>query len=191
MGVEKMLIPIGKITKELAIEAHQLREWEKREWLGDVLKDPDHNNQRVYNDHQIQRIHLINETIQKQREKGFKRTDFTEVEKKLFEKFGGEVTKRRDLEMVVHPGSMDKIIDMIVLQQKMMMEMQQQIENLQNKELPTPIDHSQHFEEMKNQLKFSQEREEKLIQLIEKLQNDIEELKKMPSKSRWKFWGVK
>ena len=179
MEVEKMLTPIGKITKELAIEAHQLREWEKRDWLGDVLKDPDNNNQRVYNDHQIKRIHLIHETIQKQREKGFKRTDFTEVEEKLFEKFGGEVPKRES----------EKIIEMNGLQQKMIMEMQLQIENLQNKELPAPVDHSQHFEEMKNQLKFSQEREEKLILLIEKLQGDVEELKKMPPKSRWKFWG--
>lgn len=183
-----MLIPIGKITKELAIEAHQLREWEKRDWLGDVLKDPDNNNQRVYNDHQIKRIHLIHETIQKQREKGFKRTDFTEVEEKLFEKFGGEVIKRES-EMTIHPGSMEKLIEMIGLQQKMMLEMQLQIENLQNKELPTSIDYSQDFEEMKSQLKFSQEREEKLIGLIKKLQDNVEEMKRMPQKSRWKFWG--
>lgn len=183
-----MLMPIGKIAKKLAIETHQLREWEKRDWLGDVLKDPDNNYQRVYNDHQIKRIHLIHETIQKQREKGIKRTDLTEVEEKLFEKFGGEVIKKES-EMTIHPGSMDKIIEMIRLQQKMMMEMQLQIENLQNKELPTPIDYSQHFEEMKNQLKFSQEREEKLIGLIKKLQDDIEELKRMPQKFRWKFWG--
>lgn len=183
-----MLIPIGKITKELAIEAHQLREWEKRDWLGNVLKDPDNNNQRVYNDHQIKRIHLIHETIQKQREKGVKRTDFKEVEEKLFEKFGGEVIKR-ETEMTIHPSSMEKIIEMIGLQQKMMMEMQLQIENLQNKELPTSIDYSQDFEEMKSQLKFSQEREEKLIGLIKKLQDDVEEMKRMPQKSRWKFWG--
>jgi len=67
--------------------------------------------------------------------------------------------------------------------------MEKIIENLQNKELPAPVDYSQHFEELKNQLKFSQEREEKLIGLIEKLQDDVEELKKMPPKSRWKFWG--
>ncbi|MGE7954761.1 hypothetical protein [Lysinibacillus xylanilyticus] len=53
---------------------------------------------------------------------------------------------------------MEKIIEMIGLQQKMMMEKQLQIENLQNKELPAPFDHSQHFEEMKNQLKFSQKK---------------------------------
>lgn len=187
MEVSEMLIPIGKITKELAIEAHQLREWEKRDWLGVVLKDPDNNNQRVYNDHQIERVHLIHEIIQKQREKGFKRTDFTEVEEKLFEKFGGEVTKR-ETEMIVHPGSVEKIIEMIGLQQKLMLEMQQRIESLQNKEIAATVDHSRNFEEMQNQLKFNQEREEKLILLIEKLQDDVEKLEKMPKKSRWKFW---
>lgn len=182
-----MLIPISKITKELGIEAHQLREWEKREWLGDVLKDPDSNNQRVYNKQQIERIHLIHETIKQQREKGIKRTDFDEVEEKLLEKFGGEVTKR-ETEMIIHPNSMEQMLEMIALQQKMILEMQQQIENLQNKELPAPVDHSEHFEEVKNQLKFSKEREEKLIGLIEKLQDDVDQLKKIPPKSRWKFW---
>lgn len=188
MEVGKMLIPIGKITKELGIEAHQLHMWEKRDWLGDVLKDPDSNNQRVYTEEQVKRIHLIHETIQKQREKGIKRTDFEEVEEKLLENFGGEVTKR-ETEVIVHPNSMEQMIEMIGLQQKMMLEMQQQIEKLQNKELPAPVDHSEVLSEVKNQLKFSQEREEKLIGLVEKLQDDVEELKKMPAKSRWKFWS--
>lgn len=66
--------------------------------------------------------------------------------------------------------------------------MQQQIEKLQNKELPVSVDHSEVLSEVQIQLKFSQEREEKLIGLIEKLQDDVEELKKIPPKSRWKFW---
>lgn len=183
-----MLVPIGKIVRELGIEAHQLREWEKRDWLGDVLKDPEQNNQRVYTEEQIERIKLISKTIKEQREKGIKRTDFEEVEEKLLDHFGGEIIKR-ETEMIIHPNSIEQMVEMIQLQQKMMMEMQQQIENLQNRELPTPIDHTEQFEEMKNQLKFSQEREEKLIGLIENLQNDVEELKKIPPKSRWKFWG--
>jgi len=182
-----MLIGIGKITKELGIESHTLHGWEKRDWLGDVLKDPDNNNQRVYNDQQVERIYLIHEIIKGQRERGIKRTDFEEVEEKLLERFGGEITKR-ETGLMIHPNSMDQMVEMIQLQQKMMMEMQQQIEKLQNKELPVPVDHSEVLSEVQIQLKFSQEREEKLIGLIEKLQDDVEELKKIPPKSRWKFW---
>lgn len=183
-----MLIPIGKISKELGIETYQLREWEKREWLGDVLKDPDSNNQRVYTEEQIERIYLINETIKNQREKGIKRTDFQEVEEKLLDKFGGEVTKR-ETQMIIHPNSMDQIVELIQLQNKKIMELTEKLENQAKFSLPEPIDHSKDLEELKNQLKFSEQREEKLIGLIEKLQIDVEELKKTPQKSRWKFWG--
>lgn len=182
-----MLTPISKITKELEIETHQLREWEKRDWLGNVLKDPNSNNQRVYNEQQVEKIRLIYETIKAQREKGFKRTNFTEVEDKLLETFGGEITKRQT-EMMIHPGSMEQMIEMIALQQQLIMEMQEKVESLQNKELPVPFDYREQFEDMKNQFKFNQEREEKLLGLVEKLQDDIEELKKIPPKSRWKWF---
>lgn len=186
--VRKMLIPIGKISKELGIETHQLREWEKREWLGDVLKDPDSNNQRVYTEEQVERIHLINETIKNQRKKGIKRTDFGEVEEKLLDRFGGEVIKR-ETEMMIHPNSMDQIVRIIELQNKKIMELTEIIENQAKFNLTEPADYSKDLEEMKKELKFSEQREEKLIRLIEKLQIDVEELKKTPQKSRWKFWG--
>ena len=182
-----MLVPIGKISKELSIETHQLREWEKRSWLGDVLKDPDNNNQRVYTEEQLKRIHLIHETIQAQREKGIKRTDFAEVEERLLDQFGGEVIKI-ETEMMIHPGSLDQMLELITLQNKKIAELQEMIQNQPKFNLPEPVDHTEQFEELKNELKFSQEREEKLIGLIEKLQEDVEQMKKTPQKSRWKFW---
>ena len=182
-----MLVPISKVTKEFDVEAHQLREWEKRDWLGDVLKDPENNNQRVYTEEQLERIELINAAIKEQREKGIKRTDFQDIESRLLDRFGGEI-KKMDSEIMVHPNSMEQMVEMIALQQKMLVEMQQQMQKMQQRELPIPVDYSEMLVEMQKQLKFSEEREERLLGLVEKLQNDVEELKKMPPKSRWKFW---
>ncbi|UYB50291.1 MerR family transcriptional regulator (plasmid) [Lysinibacillus capsici] len=83
-----MRIPISRLAKELNLEAYQLREWEKRGWLGEVVKDPRQNQQRVYTEEQVERIQLIAETIQAQRAIGIKRTDFEEVEARLLEQFG-------------------------------------------------------------------------------------------------------
>ena len=182
-----MLVPISKITRQFEIEPHQLREWEKRGWLGDVLKDSDSNNQRVYTEHQIKRIQLIHETIKRQRKKGIKRTDIDEVESNLFEEFGGEITKRES-EVIVHQNTIENMVELISLQQKMILHLQVQVKEIQEKELPVPIDHSEHLESIRQALKFSAEREEKLIDLIKELQDDVERLKEMPPKSRWKFW---
>ena len=146
-------------------------------------------NQRVYNEEQVKRIQLIRETIKSQREKGFKRTDLTDVENKLLETFGGEVTKR-ETEMVIHPNSIEQMSDLFALQQTMLMEMKEKIERLESKELPAPADYTEQFEDMKIQFKFNQEREERLLGLVQKLQDDMEELKRIPPKSRWKFWWI-
>lgn len=171
-----MLTLIGKITKELGIETHTLHMWEKRDWLGDVLKDPESNNQRAYTEEQVKRIRLIHETIQKQRENGIKRTDFEEVEEKLLETFGGEVTKR-ETEVMVHPNSFEQMVEMVALQNKMMLEMQQQIEKLQNKELPMP-DYTEKIENIMTELAESKKREsdqQKIIQdMNEKLQKAVD-----------------
>ena len=182
-----MLAPISRVTKELGLEAHQLREWEKRDWLGDVLKDPDNNNQRVYTQEQLERIQFIQESILEQREKGFKRTDLQQIEAKLLDRFGGEI-KKIDTEIMVHPNSMEQIVELIQLQNKKIMELQEIIIQQQQRELPEPVDHSETLSQVQNELKFSAEREEKLLSLVEKLQDDVEKLKEMPPKSRWKFW---
>ena len=183
-----MRIPISRLVKELPLEAHQLREWEKRGWLGEVVKDPRQNQQRVYTEEQVERIQLIADTIQAQREKGIKRTDLAEVEAKLLERFGGEV-KRIDTDLVVAPQSLNQIVELLMGQNQKINELQQFMHQQPKQQLPDPVDHTEVLADMKNELKKSQEREEQLLAIVQQLQSDLDELKKAPAKSKWKFWG--
>lgn len=183
-----MRIPISRLVKELNLEAHQLREWEKRDWLGEVVKDPRQNHQRVYSEEQVERIQLIAKTIQAQRTKGIKRTDFEEVEAKLLDRFGGEV-KRIDTDLVVAPQSLNQIVELLMGQNQKISELQQLMEQQPKNQLPGPVDHTEVLTEMKNELKKSQEREEQLLAIVQQLQNDLGQLKNAPAKSKWKFWG--
>ena len=183
-----MRIPISRLVKELNLEAHQLREWEKRDWLGEVVKDPRQNHQRVYSEEQVERIQLIAETIQAQRAKGIKRTDFEEVEAKLLDRFGGEV-KRIDTDLVVAPQSLNQIVELLMGQNQKISELQQIMQQQPKNQLPNPVDHTEVLTDMKNELKKSQEREEQLLAIVQQLQSDLDELKKAPAKSKWKFWG--
>jgi len=180
-------IPISRLVNELNLEPHQLREWEKRDWLGEVVKDPRQNHQRVYTEEQVERIQLIAETIQAQRAKGIKRTDFKEVEATLLERFGGEV-KRIDTDLVVAPQSLNQIDELLMGQNQKINELQQLMQQQPKNQLPDPMDHTEVLTEMKNELKKSQEREEQLLAIVQQLQNDLDELKKAPAKSKWKFW---
>lgn len=110
------MIPISKITKELDIKPHQLREWEKRGWLGTekVIKDPDNNGQRIYNEEQIERIRFINEEIIQQKKKGITRTDIAEMDAKLLDKFGGEVTPIEKKEIMIHTTSVEDMTKLII-----------------------------------------------------------------------------
>jgi DNA-binding transcriptional MerR regulator len=180
-------IPISRLVKELNLEAHQLREWEKRDWLGEVVKDPMQNHQRVYTEEQVERIQLIAETIQIQRAKGIKRTDFEEVKAKLVERFGGEV-KRINMDLVVAPQSLNQIVELLMGQNQKITELQQLMQQQSKNQLPEPVDHTDVLVDMKNELKRSQEREEQLLALVQQLKSDLDELKKSSSKSKWKFW---
>ena len=183
-----MRIPISRLVKELNLEAHQLREWEKRDWLGEVIKDPRQNHQRVYTEEQVERIELINQTIQAQRAKGIKRTDFEEVEAKLLEQFGGEV-KRMDTDVVVAPQSLNQIVELLMGQNQKISELQQLMQKQTKQQLPDPVDYTEVLADMKHELKKSQEREEQLLAIVQQLQSDLDELKKAPAKSKWKFWS--
>lgn len=183
-----MRIPISRLVKELNLEAHQLREWEKRDWLGEVVKDPRQNHQRVYTEEQVERIELIAQTIQAQRAKGIKRTDLQEVEAKLLERFGGEV-KRMDTDIVVAPQSLNQIVELLMGQNQKINELQQLMQQQPKQQLPDPVDHTEVLADMKTELKKSQEREEQLLAIVQQLQTDLDELKKAPAKSKWKFWG--
>ena len=171
-----MLISISTLVKNLDIESFQLREWEKRGWLGDVMKDPKQNNQRVYTEEQINKIELINNVIKKQREKGLKRTDFVEVEKAILEEFGGEVVKMNN-ELVIHSNSVEALSKMILLQNRMIIELQEKVEKNNKLEL------------IQTDLEERSKREEKLLQLVEELKTDIKELKEEKEvKKWWKFF---
>lgn len=183
-----MRIPISRLVKELPLEAHQLREWEKRGWLGEVVKDPRQNQQRVYTEEQVERIQLIADTIQAQREKGIKRTDLAEVEAKLLERFGGEV-KRIDTDLVVPQQSLNQIVELLMGQNKKINELQQLMHQQPKQQLPDPVDHTEVLADMKTELKKSQEREEQILTIVQQLQTDLDELKKAPAKSKWKFWN--
>lgn len=183
-----MRIPISRLVKELNLEAHQLREWEKRDWLGEVIKDSRQNHQRVYSEEQVERIQLIAEIIQAQRAQGIKRTDFEEVEAKLLERFGGEV-KRINTDLVVAPQSLNQIVELLMGQNQKISELQQLMQQQPKQQLPDPVDHTEVLADLKNELKKSQEREEQLLAIVQQLQTDLDELKKAPAKSKWKFWG--
>lgn len=183
-----MRIPISRLAKELNLEAYQLREWEKRGWLGEVVKDPRQNQQRVYTEEQVERIQLIAETIQGQRAIGIKRTDFEEVEAKLLERFGGEV-KRIDTDLVVAPQSLNQIVELLMGQNQKINDLHQLMQQQPKQQLLDPVDHTEVLADMKNELKKSQEREEQLLAIVQQLQTDLDELKKAPAKSKWKFWG--
>lgn len=186
-----MLVPISEVTKELGIEPHQLHKWEDRGWLGSepVLKDPDNNGQRIYNEEQLERIRYIQQVIEEQRKKGIKRTNIAKMNERLLDKFGGEVTKRES-EIMVIPSSFEAFMELIQLQNKKITELEETVRNQSQLQLPQSLeDHMDRLKDMQDELKFSREREEKLISLIERLQDDVEELKHTPKKSRWKFWG--
>ena len=110
------MISISKISKELNIQPYQLRDWEKRGWLGadPILKDPENNNQRIYNEHQVERIHFIQKELQRQRQEGIKRTDVSEMNSKLLDQFGGEVLKIDKNELTVHSSSVEEMAKLII-----------------------------------------------------------------------------
>jgi hypothetical protein len=90
----------------------------------------------------------------------------------------------------VLPASIEAFQQLLVQQNKQINALTDMVQELQKKELPPSGDYTSDFEEMKKQLKLSEEREDKLLALIENLQEDVQSLKEMvPKKSRWKFWG--
>ena len=127
-----MRFPISKITRELEIKSFQLHKWEERGWLGTepVLKDPDNNNQRMYNKQQVERIEFIDEVTKDQRKKGIHRTDPKEMEMLLLEKFGGEVTRIENKELIVLPTTLESFQESLIKQNKEMNAMREIIEEL-------------------------------------------------------------
>lgn len=185
---------IQELTQELGIEAYVLHGWEKDGWLGDdpVIKDPNNNYSRLYSDYQLERIYFLHSLLKKQKEQGIKRTNKKQIESLLFENFGGEVVEIEKNEMTVLPTSIESLIELITNQNRKLQDLEEMVRNQPKIELPEPVDYTDQFQEVKNELKFSQEREEKLISLIEELQDKVESLEEktqnVGKKPKWKFW---
>src|SRR5699024_5805133 len=177
------MIGIGKLSKELNIDTHLLREWEKRDWLGDVLKDPEQNNQRVYNEEHVERIKFIWDIIQEQRKKGFKRTDIKEVEVKLLEHFGGMV-QPVERNIAVRPGSMEQMIELIQMQNKKIDHLES-IVMQQEKMLPGNLEK---LREVQEELEASKKREENqqetMNEMNVKLQQAVDTMTEMKKQDR-------
>lgn len=172
-----MRIPISTVCKNLDVQTFQLHQWEKRGWLGSdpVLKDPENNNQRIYSEQQVERIEFIYQEIQNQKAKGIKRTDFTEMEAKLLEKFGGEVKSLEKHEISVLPASLEAFQQIMIQQNKEIAALRETVNELKQRELPELKDHSADLEKVKKELEESKEREEKLLVAVEKLQSSVTE----------------
>lgn len=171
---------IGQISREMGVKSFQLHKWEERGWLGSepILKDPNNNNQRVYSEEQVKRIEFIQETIQKQRKKGIKRTDFHEMEQLLLEKFGGEVTVRQEEMVEMLPASLESFQQLITNQSKEIVRLRDVVTKLEQRELPQPVDHTEEMQRIMGELEEAKAREEKREKTIndmnEKLQKAVE-----------------
>jgi uncharacterized protein (UPF0305 family) len=89
---------------------------------------------------------------------------------------------------VVAPQSLNQIVELLMGQNQKISELQQLIQQ-PKQQLSDRVEHTEVLADMKNELKKSQEREEQLLAIVQQLQTDLEELKKVPAKSKWKFWS--
>lgn len=181
---------ISRVSKELDIETHLLRDWEKRNWLGEVIKDPEQNNQRVYDDEQIERIKFIWLIIQEQRKKGLKRTDIKEVEEKLTDKFGGMIEPLQS-NMTVPPRSAEQIIELIQTQNSKIAHLESIILQ-QQAQIPSNLEE---YNNIQKELEEAKKREEKQAETIDNMEqkiqesiNLISEMKKEQKEKKKSFW---
>ncbi len=176
------MIGISRVTKDFGVEAHTLREWEKRGWLEDVLKDPEQNNQRVYSPDQVERIQFIQGVIEEQRSKGIKRTDLKEVEKKLIDQFGGMVEKI-ETGLSVHPNSIEQFGEFLQLQNRKILELESLLLEQQNR---LPADNLDELKTIQKALEDAGKREEENRQTIsdmnQKLQTAVDFIQRMEEK---------
>ena len=183
-----MRVSISKITKELDIKPFQLHKWEERGWLGNdpILRNPDENGQRIYNEQQVERIEFIDETIKRQREQKIHRTDPKEMDKLLLEKFGGEVTRMESEELVVFPKTIESFQGLLVQQSQEMNAMRETIEQLAKGqvELRDYIEKS-----LPNRVQLEEHDRELLLSLKETLEaKDQLAITTSEKKKWWKFW---
>lgn len=176
-----MRIGIGKVVKELGVKPHQLHTWEERGWLGyePVLKDPDANNQRVYSEDQLERIRFIHGLIEDQRQRGIKRTDLAEVEEKLLDEFGGEITPIQE-EATLLPTTVDEFHHLLMQNNKMLGDMAEQLKKRDEEMFEMMAQHEKEKAELQNEMKLFKEKLDIAVDYIQK-----QEAKEAEKKGLW------
>ncbi|MDV7763975.1 MULTISPECIES: hypothetical protein [Peribacillus] len=92
----------------------------------------------------------------------------------LFEEFGGEVIEieKNEIEMTtVLPNSMESLMELVANQNKKLAALEEIIRKQVSKELP---DYTEQIQEVKNELKLSQAREEKKDQVIQDMNEKLD-----------------
>jgi DNA-binding transcriptional MerR regulator len=170
---------INEITREFGIEHHTLRNWEEKGYLGIVERDFTHG--RMYDEEQIKRIECIQKVVQKQQAKGMKRTDFKDVERVLFEEFGGMV-ETRPQSIPATPEVFTNMILKLEKQDKQIEALQQMVMELTKatKELPNAVDHTSEIQEIKERTEgiMTKEQGEQLLSRLAEERKDKEEMGK-------------
>jgi len=170
---------INEITREFGIEHHTLRNWEEKGYLGIVERDFTHG--RMYDEEQIKRIECIQKVVQKQQAKGMKRTDFKEVERVLFEEFGGMV-ETRPQSIPATPEVFTNMILKLEKQDKQIEALQQMVMELTKatKELSNPVDHTSEIQQIKERTEgiMTKEQGKQLLSRLAEERKDKEEMGK-------------
>ena len=180
-----MIKYINEVTRELGIEHHTLRNWEDKGYLGIVERDFTHG--RMYMEEQIERIKVIQQVVKEQQERGMKRTDFKEVERVLFERFGGMIEEK----VPSIPATPEVFTNMVLKMEKQdqqIQQLQQMVLELTNvaKQIPSSVDHTNEINEIKENIEgvmTKTQGEELLSKLVDKekrekdLKNEVELLK--------------
>lgn len=167
---------INEVTREFGITHHILRAWEDKGFLGEVQRDFTYG--RMYTEDQLERIKAIQEVVKGQQEKGLKRTDFTEVERVLLDKFGGLVKVQENI-----PATPETFTNMLLKmenQDRQIRELHQMISQLTQvtKELPVPANHSAEIEAIKKSTEGIMTKEQ-AEQLILKIADEEKQKKEM------------
>lgn len=174
------MMSIGEAAKTFKVSENMLREWEKKGYLGDVEQI---DGKRMYSEDQLERISVIYEEIQKQRKKGFKRTDYRKIDDVVLDKFGGEIVVREPAQ------APEQVMNSFIKQMESRdMQLQQSLQAIQGLmqeltvEKPAPIlpdtkKQEQQLESLEDNLRRLAGVHEKVVEENAQLRKQIRELK--------------
>lgn len=156
------------------------------------LKDWDNKGQRIYNEHQIERSRFIHQELQRQKEQGINRMDIEEMNAKLLDEFGGEITTIEKREMFSFPGIDEKTAKLILNLSRKVFELEEQLASKMSsleEEIST-------MNQKTDQILLNQEAEKKRIEqrdhaLMESLNKTLEERKEEVTATKESNWFKK